>query len=151
MIRQMKSYRIGLISVNKNQCTKNRWFIEKVNLSILMVFFIRSGQIKSQPESIVVSRCGQLWSKSNIATIFGDWISAWSLEASQLFWFENILVSQMIYGVIWNFGFIAVIESCKGHVYQPTWQIASIIFAFRKVCSAFSTCSSCSNILEYKA
>ena len=65
--------------------------------------------------------------------------------------FRNIFVCQMIYVMTWDFGFIAEIESCKGHVYQSAWQIASIFFAFRKVCSAFSPCSSCSNIFEYKA
>ena len=34
-------------------------------------FYIRFGQMRSHPESIVVSKCGQMWPKSNIATIFG--------------------------------------------------------------------------------
>jgi len=39
------------------------------------------------------------------------------LEISQLFWFEDILVSQKIYAIVYDCSFIAAIESCKRYVF----------------------------------
>jgi len=46
-----------------------------------------------------------------ISQVFGDFKCLNTLEIYKVFWFENILVSQMISAIIHNCFFIAVIES----------------------------------------